>query len=138
MSTATTTADTGRRSDALRVLFARNPVLGPTAALLVAIVFFSLATSTFANIDNFSFIVQQSIVVGTLALGQTLVILTAGIDLANASIAVFGTLLVTRLTTGHLPGPVALVLAIVACTAVATLSGLLVSRIKLPPFIVTL
>jgi len=67
MSTATTTADTGRRSDALRVLFARNPVLGPTAALLVAIIFFSLATSTFANIDNFSFIVQQSIVVGTLA-----------------------------------------------------------------------
>ncbi|WP_238156616.1 ABC transporter permease [Kribbella sp. VKM Ac-2571] len=132
------TVDTGRRSDSVRALFARNPVLGPTAALLVAIVFFSFATSTFANVDNFSFIVQQSIVVGTLALGQTLVILTSGIDLANASIAVFGTLLMTRLATGHLPGPVAMIVAIVACAAVATLSGLLVSRIKLPPFIVTL
>ncbi|GAA1605628.1 MULTISPECIES: ABC transporter permease [Kribbella] len=138
MSTATTTADSGRRTDALRVLFARNPVLGPTAALLVAVVFFSLATSTFANVDNFSFIVQQSIVVGTLALGQTLVILTGGIDLANASIAVFGTLLMTRIATGHLPSPLALALGIVACTVVATLSGLLVSRVKLPPFIVTL
>jgi fructose transport system permease protein len=138
MSTATTTADSGRRTDALRVLFARNPVLGPTAALLVAVVFFSLATSTFANVDNFSFIVQQSIVVGTLALGQTLVILTGGIDLADASIAVFGTLLMTRIATGHLPSPLALALGIVACTVVATLSGLLVSRVKLPPFIVTL
>jgi fructose transport system permease protein len=138
MSTATTTVDHGRRTDALRVLFARNPVLGPTAALLVAVVFFSLATSTFASLDNFSFIVQQSIVVGTLALGQTLVILTGGIDLANASIAVFGTLLITRVATGHLPGPLALLLGLVACTAVATLSGLLVSRVKLPPFIVTL
>ncbi|HEY3555877.1 MAG TPA: ABC transporter permease [Kribbella sp.] len=137
MSTATTTVGNGR-ADAARALFARNPVLGPTAALIVAIVFFSLATSTFASIDNFSFIVQQSIVVGTLALGQTLVILTSGIDLANASIAVFGTLLMTRLVTGHLPGPLALILSIVACAAVATLSGLLVSRIKLPPFIVTL
>jgi len=137
MSTATTTAHNAR-SDAVRTLFARNPVLGPTAALLVAIIVFSFATNTFASIDNFSFIVQQSIVVGTLALGQTLVILTGGIDLANASIAVFGTLLMTRLVTGHLSAPLALVLAIVACGAVATLSGLLVSRIKLPPFIVTL
>jgi fructose transport system permease protein len=137
MSTATTTAE-GGRGDAVRVMFARNPVLGPTAALLVAIVFFSLATDTFASIDNFSFIVQQSIVIGTLALGQTLVILTSGIDLANAAIAVFGTLLMTRLVTGELPGPLALIVSIVACAAVATLSGLLVSRIKLPPFIVTL
>jgi fructose transport system permease protein len=140
MSTAATSTDVVRtsRADAARNLFARNPVLGPTAALIVLIVFFSLATSTFASIDNFSFIVQQSIVVATLALGQTLVILTGGIDLANAAIAVFGTLVMTRLTTGHLPSPIALAVGFVACGLVATLSGLLVSRIKLPPFIVTL
>ncbi|MDX6236195.1 MAG: fructose transport system permease protein, partial [Kribbellaceae bacterium] len=140
MSTAATSTDVVRvsRADATRNLFARNPVLGPTAALVVAIVFFSLATSTFASIDNFSFIVQQSIVVATLALGQTLVILTGGIDLANAAIAVFGTLVMTRLTTGHLPSLIALAVGFVACGLVATLSGLLVSRIKLPPFIVTL
>ncbi|SRR6266508_1400517 len=137
MSTATTSVELGR-ADYVRNLFARNPVLGPTAALVVAVLFFSVATSTFANVDNFSFIVQQSIVVGTLALGQTLVILTGGIDLANAAIAVFGTLLITRLATGGLPAPLSLLLGIVAGMAVATVSGLLVSRIKLPPFIVTL
>jgi fructose transport system permease protein len=140
MSTTATPTDVVRtsRGDAARRLFARNPVFGPTGALVVAIVFFSLATSTFASLDNFSFIVQQSVVVATLALGQTLIILTAGIDLANAAIAVFGTLVMTRLTIGHLPSPVSLLVALVACCLVATISGLLVSRIKLPPFIVTL
>ena len=87
----------------MRRAFARNPVLGPTAALLVVMIFFSVATDTFLNVDNFSLIVQQSVVIGTLALGQTLIILTAGIDLANAAIAVFGTLLLTKLTIGGVP-----------------------------------
>ena len=77
--------------------------------------------------------------IGTLALGQTLIILTAGIDLANAAIAVFGTLLLTRLTIGGTCRAVIAILAgLVACTLIATVSGLLVTRIKLPPFIVTL
>jgi fructose transport system permease protein len=140
MPTATISTDlpARTRSEQARILFGQNPVLGPTAALLVAVVFFSFATSTFASIDNFSFIMQQSLVVGTLALGQTLVILTGGIDLANAAIAVFGTVLMTRLMTGELPGPIALLAGLAACAVVATISGLLVSRIKLPPFIVTL
>jgi len=140
MSTTTSTPAVrrGSRGESARRLFARNPVLGPTAALVLAIVFFSLSTSTFFNIDNFSLIVQQSVVIGTLALGQTLVILTAGIDLANAAIAVFGTLLLTRLTIGGLPSGMAIVAGLVACTIAATVSGLLVTRIKLPPFIVTL
>ena len=49
-----------------------------------------LSTSTFLELDNLSLVVEQSLVVGTLALGQTLVILTAGIDLANAAIMVLG------------------------------------------------
>ncbi|TDQ00387.1 ABC transporter permease [Labedaea rhizosphaerae] len=122
----------------MRGLFASSPALGPFAALVVAVVFFSVATDTFFNLDNFSFVVQQSVVIGTLALGQTLIILTAGIDLANAAIAVFGTVLVTRLALGGMPSPVALVLGIVGCTLVAALSGGLVTRLKLPPFIVTL
>src|SRR6478672_10972000 len=115
-TTSTPTVHRARRGESARRLFARNPVLGPTAALVLAIVFFSVSTSTFFNIDNFSLIVQQSVVIGTLALGQTLVILTAGIDLANAAIAVFGTLLLTRLTLGGLPSGLAIVAGLVACT----------------------
>lgn len=120
-------------------LFLRNPVLGPLAALIIAIVYFSLTTSTFANADNFSLIVQQSLVVATLALGQTLVILTSGIDLANGAILVFGTLLMAKLAAGGGMSPVlALLLAVVVCTALGAVSGGLVTGLKLPPFIVTL
>ena len=101
-------------------------------------VFFSVASSTFLSIDNFSFVVQQSVVIATLALGQTLIILTAGIDLANAAVAVLGTLVITRLALGGVPVVVALPLGIVVCSLSAAISGLLVSRLKLPPFIVTL
>ena len=76
-------------------------------------IFFSVATDTFLNVDNFSLIVQQSVVIGTLALGQTLIILTAGIDLANGAIAVFGTLLLTKLTIGGAPPFVAILAALV-------------------------
>jgi fructose transport system permease protein len=139
MSTTTTVREVRRsRGDAARSMFARNPVLGPTAALLVALIFFSVTTSTFLNIDNFSLIIQQSVVIGTLALGQTLIILTAGIDLANAAIAVFGTVLMTRLTIGGTPAAAALVAGLVVCTLAATVSGVLVTRMQLPPFIVTL
>src|SRR3954453_18584326 len=140
--TATTSAPQKQqhtnRGDSVRRAFARNPVLGPTAALVVVIVFFSVSTNTFLNVDNFSLIVQQSVVIGTLALGQTLIILTAGIDLANAAIAVFGTLLLTRLTIGGTPPFIAVVAGLIACTLIATISGTLVARVKLPPFIVTL
>ena len=76
--------------------------------------------------------------IGTLALGQTLIILTAGIDLANAAIAVFGTMLITQLVSGGLPSPIGLAAGIVACGAIAMVSGLLVTQLRLPPFIVTL
>src|SRR3954462_9668994 len=139
--TATTSAPQKQhtnRGDSVRRAFARNPVLGPTAALVVVMVFFSLSTNTFLNVDNFSLIVQQSVVISTLAIGQTPIILTAGIDLANAAIAVFGTLLLTRLTLGATPPFIAVVAGLIACTLIATIAGTLVARVKLPPFIVTL
>ena len=55
---------------------------GPLVALLVACVFFASQSSRFLSPENFSLIVQQVMVVGVLAIGQTLVILTAGIDLS--------------------------------------------------------
>ncbi len=119
-------------------LFVRTPTAGPFAALVVAVAVFALTTDTFFNIDNGSLIVQQFLVIGTLALGQTLIILTAGIDLANAATMVLGTLVIARLSQDALPAGLALVIGIVLCTAVGALSGTLVTRLKLPPFIVTL
>ena len=118
-------------------LVLRYPALGPTCALVLALVIFSLITSTFLSLDNMSLVVEQSLVVGTLALGQTLIILTAGIDLANASIMVFGTLVMAKLAGGF-GGVGALVLGVLLCTALGAVSGGLVTGLRLPPFIVTL
>ena len=127
MATTLTRLGDSLKTNNAGVVFARNPALGPTVALLIAIAFFSIATNTFFNIDNFSAVINQTTVIGTLALGQTLIILTAGIDLANAAIAVFGTMLITQLVSGGLPSPIGLAAGIVACGAIAMVSGLLVN-----------
>jgi fructose transport system permease protein len=115
-----------------------NTAAGPLAALIIAVIVFALTTDTFFTLDNGSLIVEQFLVIGTLALGQTLVILTAGIDLANAAIMVLGTLVIARLGQHALPGGLALAVGILLCTAIGALAGALVTRLRLPPFIVTL
>jgi fructose transport system permease protein len=127
----------GRRQVNVSELVLRYPALGPACALLLAVVVFALATTTFLSLDNLSLVVEQSLVVGTLALGQTLVILSAGIDLANAAIMVFGSLLMAKLAI-HGGGFGALLAGIVLCTVLGAVSGGLVTSLRLPPFIVTL
>ena len=124
-------------ADRAKEIFARSPALGPTAALIIAVIFFSIATSTFFNLDNFSTIIGQTVVVGTLALGQTLVILTAGIDLANGAIMVFATIVMAKLSM-QMASSAAVFIGILVAGAIAAISGFLVTRLRLPPFIVTL
>jgi fructose transport system permease protein len=113
--------------------------LGPLAALILASAFFSLRTDQFLTAGNFSLIIQQVMVVGTLAIGQTIIILTAGIDLSNGAIMAFGTILMTKLAIGgNIPPLLAIALGILVCAAFGLVNGLLVTRISLPPFIVTL
>ncbi|WP_190824022.1 ABC transporter permease subunit [Saccharopolyspora pogona] len=77
-------------------------------------------------------------VIATLALGQILIILTGGIDLANASAAVLATLIRAKLALGGAPGFVAVLLGIAATAAIGAVAGTLVTQVQLPPFIVTL
>ncbi len=135
---AAVTQDQAKRFDPGEI-FRRSPVVGPLLALVVAIVVFSVSTDTFLNLDNLSLVVEQSLVIGTLALGQTLVILTNGIDLSNASNAVLATLIMAMLVaSGTTSGWLGLVTGIVASVLIGFLIGMLVTRAKLPPFIVTL
>ena len=115
-----------------------TPAVGPLVVLVVFCAIFSLSTHTFLAVGNLSLVIQQSVIVGTLAIGQTLIILTAGIDLANGAIAVLGTIVAGRLVNDAHNPVLCLLLAIFLCTFVGLLSGLLVSRLMLPPFIVTL
>jgi fructose transport system permease protein len=84
-------------------------------------------------------VAQQVTVVGVLAIGQTLVILTAGIDLSCGMLMALGGVVMTLLVGQSGMHPALAILAGVGTTTVAGLiNGLLVTRITLPPFIVTL
>ena len=137
--TATTTpyAELKAPTTARRLLTA--PTTGPLAALLLACVFFSFSTDQFLTGGNFSLIVQQVMVVGTLAIGQTLIILTAGIDLSCGAVMAFGSIVIAKMAAeGSLPPLVAIALGLVVCGGFGLVNGLLVQKIPLPPFIVTL
>src|SRR4051794_3138797 len=123
----------------LQALLHANPVLGPLAVLIVAIIAFSIVNTRFFSAANLSLVLAQVTVIATLALGQTLIILTAGIDLSAGAIAVFsGVLMANFCTKLGMPGAPALVLGFACGTAMGALNGFLVTKIKLPPFIVTL
>ena len=130
----------GTRAATITDRIFRNPVLGPLGALIILVIGFSIFTENFASVDNTSLILQQSVVVGTLALGQTIIILTGGIDLANGAIMVLGSLVMAKLAlgdTGAAQFP-AILAGVVVCGGLGLISGLLISRLLLPPFIVTL
>lgn len=115
----------------------RAPLFGSLIALVVAIIIFSVLSPSFLTLANFSLILQQSVVIGTLAVAQTLIILTAGIDLSIGSIAVFGTIVLAQ-ASGAMGPVVGLLLTLVVCVAFGAINGGLVTVLRLPPFIVTL
>ena len=113
--------------------------LGPFIALLIACVFFATQSERFMTTQNFALILQQVMVVGVIAIGQTLIILTAGIDLSCGMVMALGSIVMTKFAADFgLPAPVAIACGIAATTLFGLINGLLVTRIKLPPFIVTL
>src|SRR5881396_1338952 len=97
-----------------RVLTA--PTVGPFLALLLATAFFSLKSDRFLQAQNFSLILQQVMVVGVLAIGQTLVILTAGIDLSCGTVMAVGQIVMAKLAVANgVPAIPALLLGILVC-----------------------
>ena len=113
--------------------------LGPIIALVLAVIFFTAQSARFLTGSNLSLVVQQVMVVGTLAIGQTLIILTAGIDLSNGAVMAFGNIVMTKLAVDSGVNPIlAILLGLLVCAAFGFLNGSLVTGLRLPPFIVTL
>ena len=113
--------------------------LGPFIALLIACTVFGMTTERFFSGENFSLILQQVMVVGVIAIGQTLIILTAGIDLSCGMVMALGSIVMTKLAADNgVPAPLAILCGIAVTALFGLVNGLLVTRIRLPPFIVTL
>lgn len=138
MTASTTPLIRAKEPTTARRLFGA-PAAGPFAALVLASVFFSLSTDQFLSGGNFSLILQQVMVVGTLAIGQTLIILTAGIDLSCGAVMAFGSVLLAKLAVNSgVPPLLAVMIGILVCGGFGLINGLLVRLVPLPPFIVTL
>jgi fructose transport system permease protein len=120
-------------------LLHRYPAISPAVVLVLAAIVLGAVNTRFFLPANLSLVAQQVAVVGGLAVGQTLIILTAGIDLSVGAVMVFTAIVMAAsASTYGLPGPLALVLGLVVGTLAGGVNGLLVTRLRLPPFIVTL
>jgi ribose/xylose/arabinose/galactoside ABC-type transport system permease subunit len=109
---------------------------GAVAVLALLVAFGSFAFSRFPTGDNLSNIAITSSFLATVALGMTFVIITGGIDLSVGSVfALGGVLAAYGVRWGSL---VALLLPLAVCGAFGLAQGLLIARVRLAPFIVTL
>jgi fructose transport system permease protein len=141
VSTADTTSAEQPRATPLQLLrrIATAPAVGPLIALILTMAFFSLKSDQFLQTQNLSLVLQQVMVVGVLAIGQTFVILTAGIDLSCGTVMAFGQIVMTKLAIASgVPPLQAILLGILACVGFGMLNGSLVTGLRLPAFIVTL
>lgn len=108
------------------------------AALLAECLFLALATDAFFTQSNLSNVIRQNAFTAILAAGMSLVILTGGIDLSVGSVVGLAGVLSADalLRTGSLPAGIAT--GLLVGLAVGTVNGLAVTKLRVPPFIVTL
>lgn len=113
--------------------------LGPIIGLGLVYLFFAVVgPESFSTIRTLETIARQSAIVGTAALGMTLVIICGGIDLSVGSVVAMTSVVVAlALDAGHAP-LVAILAAAVAGAACGSANGILITRLKVAPFIVTL
>jgi fructose transport system permease protein len=116
------------------------PTAIPFIVLLVGILIFSFAAGgRFFAPFNLSLVLQQVTIIAVLGIAQTLVILTAGIDLSVGAIMVLSSIVMGRLTVVYgVPVEIAFVLGLLTGLVCGLINGVLVAVVKLPPFIVTL
>lgn len=121
--------------------------IAPFVTLIALLVFFGVASPSFATLDNAANILTQISVAGVIAVGLTFVILCAEIDLSVAAIANATGIVVAYFTQQEnyvnianvpLPGIVAIVLALVACALLGLVNAVGLTVIGIPSFIMTL
>lgn len=109
------------------------------ASLIILVIVFSIASSNFFQFSNLVGILVSTAVIGVLALGATFVIITGGIDLALGTVMTFSSVMVgVIITFWGLPVPLGIVGGILAGALCGFISGLMVAKMNIPPFIATL
>ena len=114
--------------------------LGPLLGLAIVYLFFALVgPEAFATTRTLETVARQTAIVGTAALGMTMVIVAGGIDLSVGSIVALSSVVVALTLDGGYGGPLtALAAAAAAGASCGLVSGTLITRLRVAPFIVTL
>jgi predicted ABC-type sugar transport system permease subunit len=121
--------------------------LAPFATLLALVIFFGIASPSFASVDNLTNILTEISVTGIMAVGLTFVILCGEIDLSVASIAnatgiavAFFTAQAASVNIANIPlsGGLAIAVALLGCVTLGVVNAIGVTRIGIPSFIMTL
>ena len=153
--TSTTAADLADELGTNRGMIARiqntlhrYPYLSPLVVLVAAMIVFTILNDRFILPSNVSLMTQQTVIVGTLAIAQTLIILTAGIDLSIGAAMVVAQMMMANFAVSDtaanvqfplgLPWWLAVAAGVLMAVIAGAINGVLITRLKLPPFIVTL
>ena len=112
---------------------------GPLLALVFVYIFFSILNSKITSLTALETMVQQTVIVGIAAIGMTLVIISAGIDLSAGSIIAFSSVVIAQIMVAYEMSPLTSAMCgILAGLGCGLVNGLLITRLRLVPFIVTL
>ncbi|MGL4992382.1 MAG: ABC transporter permease [Sarcina sp.] len=107
-------------------------------SLIVMCIFFSFSTPYFLNFDNIITIGLQTAVIGIMAVGVTFVIITSGIDLSLGAILALSGVCVGLFINNGFGIVLSVILALIVGIVFGGLNGILIGKLKLPPFISTL
>ena len=129
----------GPRRAGINRLLIETPETGVIAACVVFFILISFKAPTFHSVGNLQVVGRDLGQTGILAIGESLVILTGGIDLSVGALAGLAGILVAWFNvSGHMPAPLAILVTIVICGIAGLWHGLMVTRLNVPPFVITL
>ncbi|MGI6072872.1 MAG: ABC transporter permease [Lachnospiraceae bacterium] len=119
-------------------LFSRVPEAGVFLVLVILVVLFSFVANNFFTTGNFINIARQITEVSIAAIGMTFVIITGEIDLSPGAIYGLAAAMCAYMLHKGMPAIFAVIITLVICACAGLISGLFVTRMRLPAFIITL
>ena len=121
-----------------RLALLRGRELGTFAGLIALSALLWIATPYFATVSNLVNVVQQSTIIGVLAVGMTFVIISGGIDLSVGSLVALSGIVFGTVVQAGIPLSVAALAALAVGFFCGVVNGSLITIGRLPPFIATL
>ncbi len=126
-----------RKNSVLKKL-GKSRAVATLFVLAVLCIVLGLLSPNFFTTNNWANILRQTSVTAIAATGMTLVIVTGGIDLSIGSTLAFSAVILGSSMLGLGSMPIAILLCLLTGTIIGLLNGVLIAKLKLPPFIVTL